>query len=653
MNWIQKLWPRQAKAKSKPAGGALVPSYGQDLQHPDELINRANKRAVKGDLEGAIADFDAAIDLNPAKATTFYNRGYLNNVAGNYERALQDCSEAISLLPDYDEAFYQRGVAHQALGDLDAAIVDLSEVLRLNAYSIKAYYKRASCYAAQDDVQGAVADYTQAILRVPKDANAYLQRGIFLTKLQEYQTAVADFSSALSFNPKSADAYYHRGYCYAELGETEKATQDFNQAMLYDPSQRVADYNRSYALGILQNTKNLPPAPDPTISPPSEPTIIDEDEAFVLSLSADSPTILSTEEVPARSQALQEDPSPLMGQPVEEPVDISPPSFSRVEITDGWSSVIGGTVTEAQSSSALVRQSEVEALFATAQHQAKLQDFEAAISTYSEIIESDPSHARAYLERGRSFNAMGQGEEAAADVDTSIRLAKQRSLNLMQDYNSTLAETLADLKGGLEWETHPASTLEPLSDDNHSIEGAILKYSQRIHRNPLDVRAYFERAKSRALLGDLEGAIADYTRTISLDEQYRDAYYRRGMLLSALGDTDGATRDMNKAILRKPMLPMASPSSVSPPEVPSDDEEASPIISAPVVAPDAVVTIDHAPKDVPADVHDESLVQHEAETEEVIPSYFSDLVLEPCTHEGNEPDYRFCIHCGQPIHPII
>lgn len=717
MKWIQKIWPSRANAKSKQGlDGALVPAYGQDLQYPEELINRANKRAVKGDLDGAIADFDAAIELNPAKATTFYNRGYLNNLAGNHEQALRDCTEAIALLPDYDEAFYQRGVAHQDLGDLDAAIVDFSEVLRLNPYSIKAYYKRASCYAARDDVQGAVADYTQAILRVPKDANAYLQRGIFLTKLQEYRTAVADFSSALSFNPKNADAYYHRGYCYAELDEKEKATQDFNQAMLYDPSQRVADYNRSYALGILKDTKNLPPASASTVTTADQAFMVEGDEAVVLSLHAEPQTILTTdvpnlslrqaaEAADARAATSSDPAQSLEVKPeVKTPTDTegkedafaspdlvaevaqiqtdSPPAASLLvsePLPMAQTSVPPATIVsvpEPEFSGSLVLHSEVEALFAQAQNQAESNQLEAAIATYSKIIAYEPENARAYFDRGKLLNQIGQGVDASLDLDTAVHLAKRKSLDLMKDFNNRLTETLAELKGGLEWETHPSSALLYSPENNQSIEGAILKYSQLIHRNPLDVHAYFERAKSRALLGDLEGAIADYTRTISLDEQYRDAYYKRGMLRSALGDIDGATQDMNKAILRKPLLPAASSITAmrsSVPVVPPEFRE--PLETETVQEHEVLIDVDRlqsadlpppvnpawvtssAPEEMdfqdPIAAEFSPQASMPIEEAEVIPTYFSDLVLAPCTHEGNDPTHRFCIHCGQPIAPRI
>ncbi|MEM9135878.1 MAG: tetratricopeptide repeat protein [Cyanobacteria bacterium P01_F01_bin.42] len=584
---MQKIWPQQPQSRPKPgSGGTLAPAYGQDLQSPEALINRANKRAVRGDIDGAIADFDAAIDLNPAKATTFYNRACLHNLSGNYAQSIADCSEAIALLPEYDEAFYQRGLAQLELKNIDAAIVDLTEVLRLNPYSIKTYYKRASCYAAQEDVQGAVADYTQAILRVPKDANAYLQRGLFLTQINEYQTAVEDFSTALSYNPKSAEAYYRRGCCYAELGQPGLANQDFNQAMLYDPNQRFADSNRSYALGMINRAKNLPPVSDTTV-PPARAVPVQDDDAVVLSLDADTPIVM---------ESLYEPPSPTT--PVGQ----------------------------------LVRQTDSELLFAEGQELAALGNFEAAIESYSKALEFEPDSARAYWERGKSFAALGELDVAEQDMDAAVHCAKQKSLDLIKEYQGAIAQTMEKLRVEKKESSPPEGASSSDVNQPQPIESEIMRHSQDIHQNPLDAIAYFNRAKSRALLGDLDGAIADYTRTISLDPQHREAYYRRGMLLEALGDEEGSTRDLNRAIRRPPLL------------LPSAGQLQSPQASPQQTSPTA--DVDQSPESKPPPAPPES------KPGEAVPlpsTYVSNWDLEPCTHEGNDPTNRFCIHCGEAI----
>lgn len=491
---------------------ALAKVYGNSLDNPDALINRANKRAMSGDVDGAIEDFNEAIQLDPAKATAYFNRGYLNNTVGRFEQAILDFSEAIQLLPDYDEAYYQRAQGRAQLEDFQGAVDDLGQALRLNPFCIKAYYKRAEFLAELDDHQGALADYSQAILNVPKDANAYYRRGLFLAQLGEQPTAIEDFTQAIEHNPKHADAYFNRGYCYAQLGEERKATQDFSQALLHDPNHKAAQYNRAYALGILKA--------------PAEP------EAPVL----EAAPVREPEDTPAVKPALEQvkvDPVELISDPVEV----------------SWTA---SQKAPDESSTVKLEPESTEGYFERAQNRIGNGDLAGAIADYTAIIEQDPQNTQAYYQRGQSRSALGETDAAVADLEQAIHWTRHHSLDVMKDFSGELADTISTLKRRSS-KPRPPHSAPPIA-------AAIEAHTRAIHKNPNNAQAYFERGQSRALLGDLEGAIADYSETIRLDPNRSEAYFKRGRIRAALGDADGATDDLNHAIRQKPVarLPQAT-----------------------------------------------------------------------------------------------
>ena len=67
---------------------------------------------MRGDTDRAIADFDAAVKLDPNDAIAVNNRGLRHRNKGDADRAIADFSAAIKLKPDYVNALYNRGTAY-------------------------------------------------------------------------------------------------------------------------------------------------------------------------------------------------------------------------------------------------------------------------------------------------------------------------------------------------------------------------------------------------------------------------------------------------------------------------------------------------------------------------------------------------------------
>ena len=72
-------------------------------------VTGAFARETNGDLDGALADYDQAIRLNPRDASNFRIRANMRQAKGDLDGALADYNEAIRLQPEYAEAFNNRG----------------------------------------------------------------------------------------------------------------------------------------------------------------------------------------------------------------------------------------------------------------------------------------------------------------------------------------------------------------------------------------------------------------------------------------------------------------------------------------------------------------------------------------------------------------
>jgi tetratricopeptide (TPR) repeat protein len=114
------------------------------------------------DYEGAIADYDAALALNPRYKEAYFKRADARKANGDAQGAIADYTQAIQLDLDYVDAYINRGNARKVLGDSDGAIADYGEALRLNPKEVAAYNNRAEAYFARQQYDLALLDYLKA-----------------------------------------------------------------------------------------------------------------------------------------------------------------------------------------------------------------------------------------------------------------------------------------------------------------------------------------------------------------------------------------------------------------------------------------------------------------------------------------------------------
>ena len=71
--------------------------------------NQAQAKQVKGDLDGALADFNRAIELKPAFAVAYSNRSLVKEAKGDLTGALDDADMAVALNRSLPVSYNNRG----------------------------------------------------------------------------------------------------------------------------------------------------------------------------------------------------------------------------------------------------------------------------------------------------------------------------------------------------------------------------------------------------------------------------------------------------------------------------------------------------------------------------------------------------------------
>jgi Tfp pilus assembly protein PilF len=163
-------------------GASLAPGApaerGESAKAADfaTIHDRAASDYMKGELDEALAGFNAAIALNSASALAYYNRGNVYYAKGDYIAAIQDFTEALRINPGLPFANMNRGNALSNLGRLDEALKDLDEAVRLQPDVSDTYFNRAIVHVRRRDLEQALADYETAIGRDAEDQEAAAAR---------------------------------------------------------------------------------------------------------------------------------------------------------------------------------------------------------------------------------------------------------------------------------------------------------------------------------------------------------------------------------------------------------------------------------------------------------------------------------------------
>lgn len=99
------------------------------------FTRRSQLYALASRFDEAVADMDAAIELDPDNPYLYLERGQRLLLLDEWDRALADYNHARELDPDYADAYYYRGIlytsAPEGIGSREAAIADFQHYLEL------------------------------------------------------------------------------------------------------------------------------------------------------------------------------------------------------------------------------------------------------------------------------------------------------------------------------------------------------------------------------------------------------------------------------------------------------------------------------------------------------------------------------------------
>ncbi len=148
-------------------------------------------------------------------------------------------------------------------------------------------------------------------------------------------------------------------------------------------------------------------------------------------------------------------------------------------------------------------------------------DYHGAIAAYTSYLETHPDHIKSLYNRGRSYEEMGNVDDAVKDFE-HITESDPKNINAYLSLSKIFY--------------------------NKSAFNKVLVYtSKAIDLNENSSRAHFFAGRAEHQLGYLDQALESYNNALSINKDYGEAYLYRGAVKMGKENTSSACEDFKLA----------------------------------------------------------------------------------------------------------
>ena len=227
------------------------------------LCERGTLKAKIGDLPGAIADLDRALEIDDTQGPIWECRARIKSAAGDREGALADFDEALRREPDNQRTHTGRKQLLESSGALslsDQKLPETTQVLYQNFAgsavpgSLGSMLSDVNRPPQSDDEQETIAELVAATEREPDNGELFEKLGREYSGVNDWPAAEKAFDRAIKLGRHNFVTLLGRGTMRAYRGESRSGQKDLNKAIECEPHNPVGYINRSkthYDLGDL------------------------------------------------------------------------------------------------------------------------------------------------------------------------------------------------------------------------------------------------------------------------------------------------------------------------------------------------------------------------------------------------------------------
>ncbi|HEV2047351.1 MAG TPA: toll/interleukin-1 receptor domain-containing protein [Chthoniobacterales bacterium] len=239
---IAQTTPAPAPPASPSVAATGAAGDNSNVKEADTYMQRARERFKRQDYDGALADLDRSLELNPKNSDAFNDRGLVKKYKNDSVGAAADYNKALDLNPKNASALNNLGVLKLDRGETEAAIIYFDRVLGIDPARVMTFVLRGDAKSMQGELKHAIADYDRALQLDPRNLSAIQFRAFAEMRSGQWSSAVADLQMRCTLAP---------------------AIQDYFRLLLWVAQSHlpdIAEANRELAEYV--NTRNPPKGPD-------------------------------------------------------------------------------------------------------------------------------------------------------------------------------------------------------------------------------------------------------------------------------------------------------------------------------------------------------------------------------------------------------
>lgn len=221
--------------------------------------NLGNAYAASGQPQAALAQYDAALALQPDLADAHYNRGNALLALGQPAAAVDSYAQAFHLRPEYADPCQAAALCLFGQQRWQEALPWYERWLQLRPEQASGWNDGACCLIELRRAEEALAWVDRALALQPAWADALNNRGNALLLLQRPAEALTAYTSALELAPEFMAACNNQGNAYLALRQFAPALACFDRALAADAGSAVGRAelvnNRGAALQGLERAE--------------------------------------------------------------------------------------------------------------------------------------------------------------------------------------------------------------------------------------------------------------------------------------------------------------------------------------------------------------------------------------------------------------